>query len=168
MTTTETTAFAIHALPSEALEFVRAKGVDASGIPVERIVADGGEPLRCCLRDARPREQLLLFGYQPPLPASPYREAGAVFAHAQPCTGPAEANEYPRDWRGRAQVLRAYDKRGWIHPTTRVHNGDDPDRVIAEILADADVVQIHSRNVAYGCYMFTITRADALSSAEAA
>jgi hypothetical protein len=31
--------------------------------------------------------------------------------------------------------------------------------VIAELLADAGVVQIHSRNVAWGCYMFTVTRA---------
>ena len=31
--------------------------------------------------------------------------------------------------------------------------------MITEMLADPGVVQIHSRNVAYGCYMFTVGRA---------
>jgi hypothetical protein len=158
MTVTTKTAFQIHALPAAALEEVRATGVDLSGTPVAELKAEGGEPLRCCLRDARPGESLILFGYEPPIPASPYREIGAVLAHAQPCSGRTASGEYPQDWLGRRQVLRAYDDRGWIHPVTTVHEGDDPETVIAEMLADPDVVQIHSRNVSYGCYMFTITR----------
>lgn len=155
--TTVTTSYRIRALPTDVLDEVRASGRDVSGNPVEHAVATGGEPLRCCLHDATPGERLILFGYEPPLPASPYREIGAVFAHASRCDGPAEG--YPRDWFGRSQVLRAYDRRGWIHPATRVHDGTDPDAAIAAVLAEPDVVQIHSRNVAYGCYMFTITRA---------
>lgn len=158
MTVTSSAAFRIHPIPAEPLDDVRAGGVDASGHPVERITAEGGEPLRCCLRDAMPGEKLLLFGYRPPLPASPYREIGAVLAHAEPCAGPADVSRYPQDWRGRPQVLRAYDERGRIHDATIVHDGRHPERVIAELLAEPDVVQIHSRNVAWGCYMFTITR----------
>ncbi|GAA4725987.1 hypothetical protein Prum_093250 [Phytohabitans rumicis] len=148
----------IHALPAEVLDRVRAGGVDVSGHPVERTVAAGGEPLRCCLRDAEAGERLLLFGYEPPLPPSPYREVGPVFAHAEPCAGPAATDAYPAGWYGRRQVLRAYDKRGWIHESTRVHDGSDPEAAIAAILAEPDVVQVHSRNVAYGCFMFAITR----------
>jgi Protein of unknown function (DUF1203) len=159
MTTRSTVAFRTHALPVEVLDGVRASGVDASGNRVERIVAEGGDPLRCCLRNAEPGELLLLFGYEPPLPASPYREVGAVLAHAEPCAGPTDVNGYPPDWRGRPQVLRAYDNRGWIHDATRAHDGQDPEEVIAELLAEPAVVQIHSRNIAWGCYMFTITRA---------
>ncbi|MER5436467.1 DUF1203 domain-containing protein [Streptomyces sp. NPDC002588] len=159
MTTTSTVAFRIRALPAEVLDRVRASGVDALGNPVERITAEGGDPLRCCLRNAESGEELLLFGYQPPLPAGPYREVGAVLAHAVPCAGPADLDSYPPDWRGRPQVLRAYDARGWIHDMTRVHDGQDPEGAIAELLAEPEVVQIHSRNVAWGCYMFTITRA---------
>ncbi|MFJ8363176.1 DUF1203 domain-containing protein [Streptomyces sp. NPDC093984] len=158
MTVTSSAAFRIHPIPAEALDNVRAGGVDALGNPAERITAEGGEPLRCCLRDARPGEKLLLFGHQPPLPASPYREIGAVLAHAEPCAGPADVTGYPPDWRGRPQVLRAYDERGRIHDATTVHDGRHPEKVIAELLAEPDVVQIHSRNVAWGCYMFTITR----------
>lgn len=158
MTTTPKRTFRIHALPTEVLDGVRARGVDASGGPVERIEAAGGEPLRCCLRDAHPGEKAILFGFEPALPRSPYRELGAVFAHAQPCPGPEHAEDYPPDWQGRPQVLRAYDQRGWIHPATRTHDGQHPETVIAAMLADPDVTRIHSRNIAYGCYMFAVTR----------
>jgi hypothetical protein len=158
-TTTAIVAFQIHPIPADVLDQVRARGVDAvSGTPVEHLVADGGEPLRCCLRDASPGEEAILFGYEPPLPTSPYREIGAVFAHAESCPGPNSTQDYPRDWRGRPQVLRAYDMRGWIHEASRTHDGQDPERVIATMLANPDVTQIHSRNIVYGCYMFTITR----------
>ncbi|MET8155709.1 DUF1203 domain-containing protein [Sphaerisporangium sp. NPDC005289] len=152
--------FGVRVLAAAALARARA-GRDASGNPPERVTAGGGEPLRCCLRDAAAGEELLLFGYEPPIPASPYREIGAVFAHARPCAGPAALDRYPAGWYGRPQVLRAYDARGWIHPATRVHDGSDPEAVIARMLAEPEVVEIHSRNVAYGCYMFTLTRPDA-------
>ena len=51
---TTTTAFAIRALPADVLGTVRAGGTDASGLPGEQVEATGGEPLRCCLRDADP------------------------------------------------------------------------------------------------------------------
>ncbi|HEX3790958.1 MAG TPA: DUF1203 domain-containing protein [Pseudonocardiaceae bacterium] len=153
------TTFRIHPIPTETLDTVRTTGVDVSGNPVARMVAEGREPLRCCLRNARPEEELILFGYEPPLPDSPYREIGAVFAHAQPCAGPKADDAYPADWYGKRQVLRAYDRRGWIHPASVLHDGSDPDARIAEILADPAVTEIHSRNIEYGCYMFRVTRA---------
>jgi hypothetical protein len=156
--TTVLNGYRVQALPPALLEEVRITGLDVSGSPVEHVIAGGGEPLRCCLRDAMAGEDIMLFGYEPPLPVSPYREIGAVFAHATPCDGPPTEFRYPLDWYGRPQVLRAYDRRGWIHPATRIHDGSDPEAAVAAILADPDVVQIHSRNVAYGCYMFVITR----------
>lgn len=146
----------IHAIPSEVLERVRREGLDASGNPVARVVAEGDEPLRCCLRNARPGESLILFGYEPPIGPTPYREVGAVFACAEPCAGYA-GDAYPPEWRGKRQVLRAYDARGWIHDAV-VHDGSDPEAAIARLFADPQAVQLHSRNVAYGCFMFTVTR----------
>jgi hypothetical protein len=143
----------IHALPSDVLERMRGSAPD---LPVERVRAEGGEPLRCCLRDARPGEACLLAGYEPRLPESPYVEKGAVFVHADPCGGPAD-DGYPRDWERRPQVLRAYDERGWIHPATRTHDGTDPAAELAAVLAEPGVAVVHSRNVAYGCYMFAAT-----------
>ena len=159
MTTITVTSRKIHPMAADALDLARSRGIDTSGNPVVRLRATGSEPLRCCLRDAQADENCLLFGYEPTLPAgTPYREIGAVFAHADRCDGPASDSDYPADWRGRPQVLRAYDGRGWIHPATRVHDGSDPDGVIAQLLSDPTVVMIHSRNIGYGCYMFTITR----------
>jgi hypothetical protein len=149
--------FRVDALPPAVLTVVRDTGLDAAGNPVVHVVAAHAAPLRCCLRNAEVGEKLLLFGYEPPIPAGPYREVGAVFAHAEACSGPAD-DGYPPAWRGREQVLRAYDGRGWIHPATRTHDGMDPEGVLAEMFADRGVAQIHSRNVAYGCFMFTVTR----------
>ena len=104
----------------------RARGRDVSNNPVENLLATGDEPLRCCLRNARAGEALILFGYAPPLGPSPYREIGAVFAHAEACDGPASRSHYPPAWRGRRQVLRAYDRRSWIRDAV-VHDGSDPE-----------------------------------------
>jgi hypothetical protein len=147
--------FEIHALAESVVTAARTNRSNPE--PSAVIVAGGGEPVRCCLRDAAPGDELLLFNYEPPLPASPYRERGAVFVHATSCPSPPAADEYPADWRGRPQVLRAYDERGWIHEATTVHDGTDPEAAIAAVLAAPGVVQVHSRNIAYGCYMFTIT-----------
>jgi hypothetical protein len=159
MTKTATRKFRISAIPADELDRFRAAGRDVGGAAVVSLVAEGGEPLRCCLRGAESGEDLILFGYRPPIPDGPYRELGPVFAHGHACEGPV-AEPYPSQWRGRPQVLRAYDARGWIHPATRLHDGSDPEGVISEMLLDPDIVQIHSRNVAYGCYMFSITRAE--------
>ncbi len=158
LTHTTTGTFLITAIDPAELDQVRQSDRDISGHPVEHLEATGGEPLRCCLRGALEGEAIILFGYVPPLPPSPYREVGAVFAHATRCDGPGPAYEYPPAWRGRPQVLRAYDRRGWIH-AAMTHDGSDPERAIAELLSDPEVVQIQSRNIAYGCYMFTVTRA---------
>jgi len=159
MTITTETTFEIETISATDIDNARRTGLDISGNPVEHIELTGGEPMRCCLRNGRPGEVGLLFGYEPRIPASPYREIGAVFVHATPCEGPVSLTRYPDEWRGRSQVLRAYDKRGWIHPASRVHDGSNPESVIAGMFADPEVVQIHSRNISYGCYMFTLHRA---------
>lgn len=156
-TTDTTTTWRLHTVEPAQLEQARRSGRDRAGHPVAHLVAQGGEPLRCCLSDAEEGEEIILFGYEPPLPPSRYREVGAVFAHAERCVGPASLSEYPPAWRTRPQVLRAYDRRGWIH-AAMTHSGESPERAIADLLSDPEVVQIHSRNIAYGCYMFTVTR----------
>jgi len=151
-----TQGFLLETIDAAAVDRARSTGLDTSGHPVQHLESTGGEPLRCCLRNAEAGEKAILFGYEPPLPASPYREIGAVFTHAEPCDGPASVTEYPRDWYGKAQVLRAYDDRGWIHPATCVHDGSDPEGAIRKVLAEPGVVQVHSRNISYGCYNVTI------------
>ncbi|MEU8300658.1 DUF1203 domain-containing protein [Micromonospora sp. NPDC048909] len=153
------TTFRVTALPTALIDTICSSGRDAAGRPVETVVAGGGEPLRCCLRDAEAGEALLLFGYAPPVAAGPYREIGPIFAHVTGCPGPDQAGGYPAAWRDRPQVLRAYDRRGRIHGGRR-HDGTDPESVIAELFADPAVRQLHSRNVVYGCFMFAVDRAE--------
>jgi hypothetical protein len=154
-----TTTFRIHALGDDVLAPIRSSGRDVSGNPIVPLSAAGGEPLRCCLRNARPGEEILLFGYAPPIaPDSPYREIGAVFTHATACRAPAGGDGYPEAWRGKPQVLRAYDRRGFIRDAV-VHDGSAPEEQIARLFADPDTIALHSRNVAYGCFMFVVTRA---------
>lgn len=52
-----------------------------------RVDAAGGNPLRCCLRESRPGEEVLLMAYTPPGTSGPYVERGPVFIHAEPCPG---------------------------------------------------------------------------------
>ncbi|MEU4681241.1 DUF1203 domain-containing protein [Micromonospora sp. NPDC023737] len=156
---TKPNGFVVRPLPSDLLHVVRRTRRDAADRPVEATTAGGGEPLRCCLRDAAPGEALLLFGYAPPTAEGPYREIGPVFTHAAACPGPGPTDAYPAAWRGREQILRAYDRQGRIHGGRR-HDGFDPEPVIAELLADPAVRQLHSRNVVYGCFMFAVERAD--------
>ncbi|MET8367313.1 MULTISPECIES: DUF1203 domain-containing protein [unclassified Micromonospora] len=156
--TTTTTTFRVQAVPAAALDLVRRTGRDAAGHLVEGRLAGGGEPLRCCLRDAEAGEALLLFGYAPPIAAVAYREIGPIFAHAAACSGPDHGGGHPSAWRRRPQVLRAYDRQGRICGG-RLHDGTDPEAVIAELFADPQVHQLHSRNVVYGCFMFVVERA---------
>jgi hypothetical protein len=159
MTTIAT--FIIRAIPASELDAIRGTGMDVSGKPIQTLTDAIDEPLRCCLRNARSGENVILFGYEPPLPgdASPYREIGAVLAHADDCAAPAIFNAYPGDWQGRPQVLRAYDARGWIHPSSTTHDGTDPEAALARVLAEPGVARVHSRNVVYGCFMFAATSA---------
>lgn len=154
---TSTMTVRLLGIPDDLLVAIRRGEPDVWGRPAEKVTADGGEPVRCCRRDAEPGQQLLLFAFRPslPSPATPYQEVGAIFVHAQTCESPANATEYPPDWRARPQVLRAYDDRGWIHPATRVHDGTDPEPQLREVLATPGVVEVHSRNIGYGCWMFT-------------
>ena len=156
--TTATITFRIHPVPESVISAARERGVDANGRRVEHLTAEGGEPLRCCLSNALPGEALVLFGFSPELPDSPYRETGPILAHAHRCAGPASTSTYPPDWYARPQVLRAYDERGWIHEATTMHDGTDPEAAIEAVLREPGVVAVHSRNVLYGCYMFTVTR----------
>ena len=38
-----------------------------------------------------------------------------------------------------------------------MHDGTDPEAALATVLAAPGVVEVHSRNIAYGCYMFAVT-----------
>lgn len=150
----------VEALPSAALARIRRAGHDDFGNPLAVIVVreSHGTPLRCCLRDATVGERVALIAYQPATLGGPYAEVGPVFIHAEACDGYATPDRYPDAYRSRPQVLRAYTADGRIADAKLAENGDAAEEICAAFLARPDIAYIHSRNVLYGCYMFTVRR----------
>ena len=151
------TGFRVAAIAADELERIRARGVDDYGNTVEPFTAtDGGAPLRCCLRDAEAGERIALIAYRPASIGGPYAEVGPVFVHAEACAGYADVDRYPEGFRGRNQLLRAYDAQGRQVENVVVDSAA-AERAITGLLARPDVAFLHSRNVLAGCYMFSVT-----------
>jgi Protein of unknown function (DUF1203) len=154
-----TSEFFYQAIAVGELDAIRAAGRDEAGNPLEvQVDPDGGAPLRCCLRDSRPGERMLLIAYTPPGTAGAYAERGPVFVHAERCDGYLTPGEYPPGLAHRQQVVRAYDGRGQIADGVLAADGHQAEAVIAELLARPGVELVHLRNVGYGCYNFAVSR----------
>jgi hypothetical protein len=159
---TALTAITVNALPADRLRRLRAAGVDDHGNPIPvRIDDDGGSPLRCCLRDARPGERIALLAWSPFDQRGPYAEVGPIFVHADECAGYDDTGDWPRGFRERRQILRAYGTDGTIKDARIAEPDGAQEAVARDLLADPDVAFVHSRNVLFGCYMFRIDRAAA-------
>jgi hypothetical protein len=154
-----TAPFTIRALPAHRLEAVRAAGQDVAGNQPRVWVNQeaSGVPLRCCLRDAVPGEEVMVLAWSPFEVPGPYAEVGPVFAHAQACSGYASCHRYPAGWLDRDQVVRGYSKAGDM-VTAQIAAPDHIEEVIADLLSRDDVETVHTRNVAQGCYMLAATR----------
>ena len=144
---------------------------DAGRTPRLVVDAEGGSPLRCCLRLSEPGEKMLLASYAPlrrwaaDAGADPgaYDEMGPVFLHAAPCEGTAD-DHYP-EVGTLPRVFRAYDARGNIVGGTFVPEGGDPERAVGELFDDPAVAFVHARALVHGCFTFAIDRASAAAAA---
>lgn len=171
MTSTEvptSIAFRVQPIPARTLAEIRLAGYDRFGNELTPIVdADGGAPLRCCLRPSAPGEPLYLIAYCPFTRPGPYAEAGPVFVHTSPCAGYRETHAYPagyRDWP--TMVFRPYRHHAGLncdaiaYDAIQIGEGATAETLISTIFADPAINFIHTRNVRAGCFMFSITRAD--------
>jgi hypothetical protein len=143
---------------------------DDAGRPPRQVAnAEGGAPLRCCLRRSLPGEPIVLVSYAPlrrwaaagDADPGPYDELGPVFVHASPCEGPGPG--YPGHMGGERRVFRAYGHHGGILGGRFVadHLSTDEDAamaVLAEQFRDPEVALIHVRAVEYGCFLFEVRR----------
>lgn len=74
------------ALPTAAVETVRAGGLDANGMTAERRVSDGhGNPCRHCLHDIPAGADMLVLAWRPFESVQPYAEVGPIFLCAASC-----------------------------------------------------------------------------------
>ena len=155
-TTAGTGALTFEAIPAAELAEIWAAGRDEAGNSLTVQADNGGSPVRCCLRETRPGERVMLIAYTPPGTAGAYAERGPVFVHADPCEGYPTPHRYPPGLRHRMQVVRAYDRQGRIADGVLAADGLQAEAVIAEMLARPDVELVHLRNVGYGCYNFAV------------
>jgi hypothetical protein len=81
-----------------------------------------------------------------------------VFIHAEACEGYTTPDHYPDGFRHRRQLLRAYTADGRIADATIAEHGNEAEQMCAAFFARPDIAYMHSRNVLYGCYMYTIRR----------
>lgn len=151
----------IRGIDPARLDRMRTAGHDGHGNPwrpYPRPVE--GSPLRCCLRLARAGEKVVVIGYAPADAASPYRTVGPVFVHHDPCDGYATPDRYPPEFRGREQIFRGYDGRGWLDydQIRRVGGDGDPERELAELLDVPGVAFVHTFNPMAGCFMLEARR----------
>ncbi|MEU9855386.1 DUF1203 domain-containing protein [Streptomyces sp. NPDC047974] len=143
------------------------RSVDDAGRPCLPYAAEeGGEPLRCCLRAARPGERLALVAYAPlrrwaaATGAAPgaYDEVGPVFVHAEECGGYEGAGEaYPFARPGALRTVRRYGADGRILGG-RLVELPGLDEAFDEAFADPAVALVHVRAVEYGCFHFEVRR----------
>jgi hypothetical protein len=150
------TTFHVSPVPAGTLARIRARGADDLGNPVVVRPAQEGDPLRCCLRDARAGEQVALIAYQPSSIGGPYAEIGPIFIHAAGCPG-WNGGGYPDGFRHRQQLLRAYDESGAQLDNVIVEPGE-AEGGLSRLLDRPEVAFVHSRNLLAGCYMFSVTR----------
>ena len=155
-TTAGTGALTFEAIPAAELAEIRAAGRDEAGNSLTVQADNGGSPVRCCLRETRPGERVMLIACTPPGTAGAYAERGPVFVHADPCEGYPAPRRYPPGLRHRMQVVRAYDRQGRIADGVLAADGLQAEAVIAEMLARPDAGLVHLRNVGYGCYNFAV------------
>lgn len=145
--------FRIVPIGDDFLQRVRA-GTDDLGQAVEHHIAEGGEPLRDCLRRARPGEAILLASFSPFGCASPYREYGPVFIAAAPQPAPTlERMPFEGDgaYLGPGFVLRAYSAQERIVDaklTSPASFAEDLDVLFAQ----PEVSFVLARFTLYGCY----------------
>ena len=162
MTLTQT--FVVRPIDADVLAQLREMD-DAGRAPLPVSDADGGSPLRCCLRASHPGEQILLVSFAPirrwaaarGVDPAAYDEVGPVFIHPSACEGP-EHTGYPDDLRASPRVMRAYDANGRIIDGRLVVEGEDPEPVIETLLDDERVAFVHARALGFGCFTFEIGR----------
>ncbi len=148
-----------HAIDPARLDAVRAAGEDGWGNPFTPYAASGsGEPLRCCLRFARAGESIALISFAPFTAASPWREVGPVYVHAERCEGYAE-RWLPAELRGGPRVLRTYRADGSMNYEHNTLVGEeDLEPVLDRLLDEPDVATVHVRTVLPQCFLYAVTR----------
>lgn len=148
------------AIDPERLQRMREQESDEYGNPWQARVAEGWEPLRCCLRLPAAGEQIVLMCYSPWTEASPWAEAGPVFVHFAQCAGYSTPGEYPEAFRRSPLMLNTFDHEGaraYEH-ITFVAPEEDHEAAVRAVMAHPDVAYLHVRSSTAGCFSLAVHR----------
>jgi len=151
-------------LPAAFLRRVREQGIDDLGQPVERFLAEGGEPCRDVLRRARPGEALILAGHSPFAQAGPFREFGPVYVLAEASDEAVARDRLPLPdgsetaYFSARLVLRAYSADQRI-VAAELADADKAQATTDALLSRPDTAWLQARFPTYGCFACRIERA---------
>lgn len=145
------------------LRRVLAAGIDCGGNPIEPFVdADGGWPMRCCLADSLPGDEIAIIGWSPYAWSGPYRETGPIVVHTAGCAGTWQLPALPEDFDRRTMTLRPYghDHRILYDLVAAIPEGGSLTTLTAALLDRPEVAEVYGRNIRGGCFAFVARRAD--------
>ncbi len=149
-------------LDPASLRQALAAGIDPGGNPIEPFIDDeGGWPLRCCLQDSVPGDEIAIIAWSPFHWQGAYREIGPVVVHTARCPGPWNGDALPEEFAARPMTLRPY---GAAHTilydlVTHVPAGDDLNVQVKHLFERPEVDEVYGRNVTGGCFAFVARRA---------
>ena len=122
------------------------------GHPAHKAIAQGYGPCRLCLRAfRRGEEERVLFTYNPSTEPDGLPAPGPVFIHAEPCAR-YDSTELPPDFQALPMVIEGYRAGGWLVAQAAVA-AQEPESVIAGVLARNGVDYVRIRNAEAGCFM---------------
>lgn len=146
--------------PSELRE-VLATGHDCNGVAIEPFVdTDGGWPLRCCLTDSMPGDELAIIAWSPYAWNGPCRETGPIVVHTGTCEGTWQQPSLPAELDVRTMTLRPYaaDHSILYDLVSVVPDGGSLTALTAELLQHEQVAEVYGRNIRGGCFAFVARR----------
>ncbi|MET0235595.1 MAG: DUF1203 domain-containing protein [Kibdelosporangium sp.] len=148
------------AIPAGRLDAMRAAGADEFQNKWQLRVAEGWEPLRCCLRQAEVDENIALICYSPWESPSPWMEAGPVFVHHDGCAGYAGTSAYPETLLHNKAILNPFDHTGarFYEHITFLDPDDDHEKALREVLEQPGVAFVHVRSGTAGCFHFLASK----------
>lgn len=133
-------------------------GHDHGGNPIVSFVdEEGGWPLRCCLANAAPGDEIAIIAWSPFPWTGAYAETGPIVVHTRGCPGPTQPGQLPAAFDSRPMTIRPYgpDRMIAYHHVRHVPAGESVRKAVEAVLAEPDVSFVHGRNATGGCYAFT-------------
>lgn len=153
-------SYRVVALAQDVADAVRTTRLSPfSSHPTYVEVARGHGPCRLCLHAfAVGEDRRILFTLDPFAGLQPLPLPGPVFIHEGACVRHAEDDGFPADIRGRALTIQGFGAgRRLIAEEHVADTSVDP--VVERLLDRSDVLYLHVRDTAAGCYDFRIERA---------